>query len=157
MSSANCPRGLEKMPFVKVTFLGHFKRLWSKEASLCLPQPRLEQRPPPPEAADLGTHRGQVAKLNLRNSVCINLAPKKTGSFCKTGLNLKAGRKRRCPSSAKHLSSSPRGNKKGKQPQLRQTSSQDASDSSKTQKLIHEGGSDPACTSLSIPGHSPCS
>lgn len=78
MSSANCPRGPEKMPFVKVTFLGHFKRLWSKKASLRLSQPGLEQRPPPPEAADLGTRGGQAAELNLRNSVCVNLAPQKS-------------------------------------------------------------------------------
>ena len=70
------------MPFVKVTFLGHFKGLWSKGVSLCLSLFGLEQCLLPPEAADLGTSRSHTPKLSsksstLGNSACVNLAPHK--------------------------------------------------------------------------------
>lgn len=99
------PRFPEKMSFVKVTFLGHFKGLWSKGVSLCLSLPGLEQGPLPPEAADLGTGRSRAAELSSTssaagNSAHINLAPVKA-SLCKTGLNLKASGKR-SPGSALH-------------------------------------------------------
>lgn len=91
------------MPSVQVTFLGHFKGLWSKGGSLWLSLPGLEQSLLPPEAADLGTRRSPAAELSSRsptlgNSVCVNLQPPlKRASLCKTVLNLKESRKRRDP------------------------------------------------------------
>lgn len=93
------------MSFVKVTFLGHFKGLWSKGVSLCLSLPSLEQGPLPPEAADLGTGRSHAAELSSTssasgNSAHADLAPLKA-SLCKTGPNVK-GSGKRSPGSVLH-------------------------------------------------------